>query len=79
MVGLPGSRKSEVEEGGSQRDDPMRGYEEVTPLTAVVRALLATAFWATVLDSARLELPWGEVTQRLPTPGRWRVCSAVPN
>jgi Ser/Thr protein kinase RdoA (MazF antagonist) len=34
-------------------DDFVRGYEEVTPLTAVERALLAPAFWATVLDSAR--------------------------
>jgi Ser/Thr protein kinase RdoA (MazF antagonist) len=43
-----------------KNDDFVYGYEEVTPLTAADRALLAPAYWASVLDSARIELLWGD-------------------
>jgi Ser/Thr protein kinase RdoA (MazF antagonist) len=58
-----------------KNDDFVRGYEEVTPLTAADRALLAPAYWATVLDSARMELLWGapgnqpERTRQVSLPG----------
>ena len=39
-----------------RNDEFVRGYEEVTPLSEGERALLAPAFWATVLDDARREL-----------------------
>jgi Ser/Thr protein kinase RdoA (MazF antagonist) len=50
-------------------DDFVRGYEEVTPLTGTERALLAPAYWVTVLDSARMELLWGASAERVPLPG----------
>ena len=50
-------------------DDFVRGYEEVTPLPAAERALLAPAFWASVLDAARLELLWDGSAARVPLPG----------
>jgi Ser/Thr protein kinase RdoA (MazF antagonist) len=53
-------------------DDFVRGYEEVTPLTAADRALLAPSFWAAVLESARLELLWGNASpapERVSLPG----------
>ena len=37
-----------------KHDDFVRGYEEVTPLTATDHALLAPAYWASVLDSTRM-------------------------
>jgi Ser/Thr protein kinase RdoA (MazF antagonist) len=53
-------------------DDFVRGYEEVTPLTATERALLAPSFWVTVLDSVRLELLWSDSTAPVPLPGTIR-------
>jgi Ser/Thr protein kinase RdoA (MazF antagonist) len=52
-----------------KNDEFVRGYEEVTPLTAADRALLAPAYWASVLDSARLELLWGDSTKRVSLTG----------
>jgi aminoglycoside phosphotransferase (APT) family kinase protein len=52
-----------------KHDEFVRGYEEVTPLPAAERALLAPAYWATVLDSARMELLWDNPPERVPLPG----------
>ena len=58
-------------------DDFVRGYEEVTPLTATERALLAPAYWVTVLDSVRMELLWSDSTAPVPLPGTIRYLRAL--
>ena len=60
-------------------DDFVRGYEEVTPLPATERALLAPAYWVTVLDSVRMELLWSDSTARVPLPGTFATCGAGPS
>ena len=49
----------------AENDDFVYGYEEVRPLTATDRALLTPAFWASVLDSARLKLLWQDLPTRV--------------
>lgn len=48
-----------------EHDDFVHGYEEVTPLSAVDRALLAPAYWASVLDSARMKLLWEHLPEQV--------------
>ena len=53
-------------------DDFVRGYEDVKPLTATEGALLAPAYWVTVLNSVRMELLKSNGTAPVPLPGTIR-------
>ena len=57
-----------------QNDEFVRGYEEVSPLSDAERAMLAPAFWVSVLDSTARELRWWDGREAPEGPdGRERV------